>query len=100
MLSTSVQFVLFSATFPEEVQNFAADFAPEANQLFLKQEEVTVDAIKQLYLECHGEDQKYNALAALYDCMTIGQSIVFCKVSSTPFQVRCIHAKSILSNLG
>ncbi|OCF43711.1 ATP-dependent RNA helicase DBP5 [Kwoniella heveanensis CBS 569] len=83
LLPPTVQNVLFSATFPEEVQRFAEHFAPEANQLFLKKEEVTVDAIKQLYLECDGEDQKYDALSMLYDCMSIGQSIVFCKRKDT-----------------
>lgn len=73
--------MLFSATFPENVKNFAAAVAPEANQIFLKQEDVTVDAIKQLYLECDGESQKYEALSNLYDVMTIGQSIVFTRVS-------------------
>jgi ATP-dependent RNA helicase DDX19/DBP5 len=82
MLPPGVQNVLFSATFPDEVRQFAQEFAPEANQIFLKKEDITVDAIKQLYLECEGEEQKYNALSALYDIMTIGQSIVFCKVSS------------------
>lgn len=82
MLPPGVQNVLFSATFPDNVREFAQDFAPEANQIFLKKEEITVDAIKQLYLECDGEEQKYNALSALYDIMSIGQSIVFCKVSS------------------
>ena len=72
--------MLFSATFPDEVQDFAQNAAPEANQIFLKKEEVTIDTIKQLYLECDGEEQKYEALSALYDIMTIGQSIVFCKV--------------------
>lgn len=81
MLPPGVQNVLFSATFPDHVKEFANDFAPEANQIFLKKEEVTVEAIKQLYLECDGEEQKYNALSALYDIMSIGQSIVFCKVS-------------------
>jgi len=81
MLPPNVQNVLFSATFPDEVRNFAERFAPEANSLFLRKEEVTVDAIKQLYLECDGEAQKFDALSMLYDCMSIGQSIVFCKVS-------------------
>jgi hypothetical protein len=90
MLPPGVQNVLFSATFPDNVQQFASEFAPEANQLYLKQEEVTVDAIKQLWMECDGEDQKYNALSALYDCMTIGQSIVFCRVSFWP--TRCAVA--------
>lgn len=81
MLPAGVQNLLFSATFPDEVQAFADLIAPEANKIFLKKEDVTVDAIKQLWLECDGEDQKYEALSALYDVMSIGQSMVFCKVS-------------------
>ncbi|KAK8853404.1 hypothetical protein IAR55_004110 [Kwoniella newhampshirensis] len=83
MLPPNVQNVLFSATFNDNVREFAERFAPEANQLFLKLENVTVDAIKQLYMKCNGEDGKYDALAALYDCMSIGQSIVFCKRKDT-----------------
>ncbi|WWC64804.1 uncharacterized protein I303_107418 [Kwoniella dejecticola CBS 10117] len=83
MLPPGVQNVLFSATFPDEVQRFAESFAPEANKLFLKKEEVTVKAIQQLYLECDGEEMKFDALSALYDCMTIGQSIVFCRTKAT-----------------
>ena len=63
------------------MRSFADSFAPEANQIYLKKEDVTVAAITQLYLECDGEEAKFNALTSLYDVMTIGQSIVFCKVS-------------------
>jgi superfamily II DNA/RNA helicase len=80
MLPRGVQNVLFSATFPDQVQDFADKIAPEANKIFLKKEEVTVDAIKQLWLECNGEEEKYEALAMLYGVMSIGQSMVFCKV--------------------
>lgn len=80
MLPPNVQHVLFSATFNDEVQAFAEEFAPEANKIFLRKEEVTVDAIKQLYMECDDEEGKYAALSALYDSMSIGQSIVFCGV--------------------
>ncbi|CAD6582702.1 MAG: RNA helicase required for poly(A+) mRNA export [Tremellales sp. Tagirdzhanova-0007] len=83
MMPPGVQNVLFSATFNEEVQEFADEFAPEANKIFLKKEEVTVEAIKQLYLQCDGEEGKYDALSALYDCMAIGQSIVFCRRKDT-----------------
>jgi ATP-dependent RNA helicase DDX19/DBP5 len=69
MLPHNVQIVLFSATFPDE-----------ANQIFLRKEEVTVEAIKQLHLDVEGDEAKYEALSNLYDCLTIGQSIVFCKV--------------------
>lgn len=81
LLPPNVQNVLFSATFNDDVQEFADRFAPEANKIFLRKEDITVEAIRQLYLECDSEDQKYEALSALYDCLVIGQSIVFCKVS-------------------
>lgn len=81
MLPPDIQNVLFSATFPDEVQRFAQLFAPNANQIFLKKEDITVDAIKQLYLECEDENAKFDALSALYDVMSIGQSMVFCRVS-------------------
>ena len=79
-MSKDVQIVLFSATFPDRVRDFAERIAPEANQIYLKQEDVTVEAIKQLWLECDGEDGKFETLSLLYELMTIGQSIVFCKV--------------------
>lgn len=92
-LPRNAQIVLFSATFPDKVRDFAETIAPEANQIYLKQEEVTVDAIKQLWLECDGEDGKLQALSLLYDLMTIGQSIVFCRVSDT-FQLRFVSLTS------
>lgn len=73
--------MLFSATFPDNVRDFAEQIAPESNQIYLKHEEVTVEAIKQLWLECESEEAKMEALSLLYDLMTIGQSIVFCRVS-------------------
>ncbi|ADV23914.1 ATP-dependent RNA helicase DBP5 [Cryptococcus gattii E566] len=83
LLPPNIQNVLFSATFNDDVQEFADRFAPEANKIFLRKEDITVDAIRQLYLECDSEDQKYEALSALYDCLVIGQSIVFCKRKAT-----------------
>jgi ATP-dependent RNA helicase DDX19/DBP5 len=80
-LPPGTQNVLFSATFTDEVREFAQEFAPEANQIFLQKEEVTVGSITQLYILCDGEEAKYEALSNLYDVMSIGQSIVFCKVS-------------------
>lgn len=81
MLNKEAQIVLFSATFPNVVREFAGRIAPEANEIYLKQEDVTVDAIKQLWLQCDGEEGKFDALSILYELMTIGQSIVFCRVS-------------------
>jgi len=78
-----VQTLLFSATFPDNVRVFAAKFAPAANEIALKKEELSVDGIKQFYLDCNGESHKYEVLVELYGLLTIGQSIIFTKRRET-----------------
>ena len=78
-----VQIVLFSATFPDHVRNFANKFAPSANKIELQKNEVSVDNIRQFYMDCRDEEHKYEVLVSLYNLLTIGQSIIFCQVSST-----------------
>ena len=73
------QIVLFSATFPGHVRTFAGKFAPAANEIKLKEEELSVEGIKQFYMDCKNEDHKYDVLVDLYSLLTIGQSIIFCK---------------------
>ena len=81
LLPKQVQLVLFSATFPDHVVEFAGRFAPNANQITLAHEELTVEGIKQLYLDCPSDTDKYDALVKLYGLMTIGSSIIFVRVS-------------------
>lgn len=49
-LAKDPQIILFSATFADAVRNFAARFAPSANEIRLKQEELSLDAIKQFFM--------------------------------------------------
>ncbi|KAJ1954991.1 DEAD-domain-containing protein [Linderina pennispora] len=77
------QVVLFSATFPEKVRTFANRFAPQANEIRLKATELTVDGIKQFYMDCKSVEHKVEVLAELYSLMTIGQSIIFVKTRHT-----------------
>ncbi len=76
-LPKTTQLVIFSATFPDQVRKYAEKFVPNANQLTLKQEELNVDAIKQLYMDCNDEDHKFEVLNELYGLLTIGSSIIF-----------------------
>ncbi|KIK10013.1 hypothetical protein K443DRAFT_136113 [Laccaria amethystina LaAM-08-1] len=74
-----VQIILFSATFPDHVRSFAANFAPNANKIELQKEELSVEGIRQFYMDCRNEDHKYDILVSLYSLLTIGQSIIFCQ---------------------
>ncbi|GBE87867.1 DEAD-domain-containing protein [Sparassis latifolia] len=73
------QIILFSATFPDHVRSFASKFAPNANKIELQKTDLTVANIRQFYMDCHDEDQKYDVLVSLYKLLTIGQSIIFCQ---------------------
>lgn len=75
------QIVLFSATFAPKTREFATRFAPNANLITLKQEELSVDGIKQFYMDCRDEEHKIEVLQAIYGLLTIGQSIIFVRVS-------------------
>ena len=78
--SHPVQILLFSATFPDHVRNFASKFAPNSNKIELKKNELSVDSIKQFYLDCKTDEAKYDILVQLYGVLTVGQSIIFCQV--------------------
>jgi ATP-dependent RNA helicase DDX19/DBP5 len=76
-----VQIILFSATFPDQVRMFASKFAPNSNKIELQKEELSVEGIRQFYMDCKNEEHKYDILVSLYSLLTIGQSIIFCQVS-------------------
>ena len=97
LLPKTIQVVLFSATFPNHVVEYASRFAPSANQITLRHEELTVEGIKQLYLDCPTETDKFDALVRLYGLMTIGSSIIFVRVMLSSLLARLpakIHADS------
>lgn len=85
MLPKNIQVVLFSATFPENVVKYAHTFAPNANEMTLKHEDLTVEGIKQIYLDCDNDEAKYDVLVKFYGMLTIGSSIIFVKVRSRTY---------------
>lgn len=82
-LPKSIQVLLFSATFPEKVMRYAEKFASNANQMRLRQQELTIKGISQMYMDCPSESDKYEILCKLYGLMTIGSSVIFVKVSAS-----------------
>ncbi|GAM87788.1 hypothetical protein ANO11243_058160 [Dothideomycetidae sp. 11243] len=87
LLPEAVQTVLFSATFPDQVLGFANMFAPNANTITLQRTELTVEGIKQMYLDVSGHEDKYAALCKFYGLMTIASSIIFVRTRATAEQL-------------
>lgn len=81
LLPKECQMLFFSATFEDSVWNFAEKIIPNPNIIRLKREEETLDNIRQFYMVCQDKEEKFAALCNLYGCLTIAQTIVFCKVN-------------------
>ncbi|KAI1465921.1 DEAD-domain-containing protein [Daldinia caldariorum] len=88
MLPQNIQILLFSATFPEKVMKYAMSFAPNANMIKLKVQELTVKGISQMYMDCPSESDKYDILCKLYGLMNIGSSIIFVKTRESATQIQ------------
>ncbi|KAK3378060.1 P-loop containing nucleoside triphosphate hydrolase protein [Podospora didyma] len=88
MLPKSIQILLFSATFPEKVMAYAERYAPNANQIKLQQQELTVKGISQMYMDCPDEQKKYDVLCQLYGLMTIGSSVIFVRTRESANEIQ------------
>jgi len=83
VLSTQCQCMLFSATYDEDVMKFAQTVIPDPILIRLKREEQSLDTIKQFFVTCNSETEKYEALCNIYGTITIGQTMIFCKLKRT-----------------
>lgn len=102
LLPKNCQMMLFSATYDNEVMEFAEAIIPNPVTIRLRREEESLENIKQYYVECRSKEDKYNALANIYGAISIGQAMIFCHTRATASwlsQQMCRdgHAVSLLS---
>jgi len=77
LLPPSVQVALFSATMPEEVLELSEKFLREPVRILVKKEAVTLDGIKQFYINCEQDHFKLETLLDLYSRISVTQAIIF-----------------------
>lgn len=75
--------LLFSATYDRQVMEFAQHIVKNPIVIKLKREQESLENIKQYYVRCRNQDEKYQAIQNIYGVITIGQAIIFCHVSKT-----------------
>lgn len=90
-LSPTCQMLFFSATYEERVMEFAEYIAPQSIIIRLKREEESLDNIKQYYVRCNNDKEKYQAIRNIYGLITVGQAIIFCQVRSILVVLFAIH---------
>lgn len=78
LLPKSCQMMFFSATYDQEVMDFAEFIVPNPIIIRLKREQESLDNIKQYVVRCSNHDSKYQAIKNIYGGVSIGQAIIFC----------------------
>uniref|UniRef100_A0A0N4ZPC6 Eukaryotic initiation factor 4A n=1 Tax=Parastrongyloides trichosuri TaxID=131310 RepID=A0A0N4ZPC6_PARTI len=75
---SSVQVVLLSATMAQDVLDVTKKFMTDPVRILIREEEVTLEGIKQFYVNVEKEHYKFQTLCDLYDIVSITQSVIFC----------------------
>uniref|UniRef100_A0A3B1KFC3 RNA helicase n=1 Tax=Astyanax mexicanus TaxID=7994 RepID=A0A3B1KFC3_ASTMX len=76
-LPSSTQVVLLSATMPVEVLEVTTKFMREPVRILVKKDELTLEGIRQFYINVEKEEWKLDTLCDLYETLTITQAVIF-----------------------
>jgi translation initiation factor 4A len=102
-LPPTVQVALFSATMPPDILDLTSKFMRDPIRILVKNDELTLEGIRQFYIAIDKEDWKVETLCDLYETLTITQAIIYCntrrkvdflsdELQKRDFTVSCMHA--------
>ncbi|KAL6759166.1 P-loop containing nucleoside triphosphate hydrolase protein [Haematococcus lacustris] len=85
----AMQLLLFSATFNDNVKQFAMQIAPKANHVFVAKEELSLDVIAQYIVRCPDVSAKTRVLKEMIfpNCEKLGQTIIFVRTREAARQL-------------
>lgn len=78
LLPTETQIVLLSATMPPEVLSVTKTFMRQPIRILVKNDELTLEGIRQYYIRAQKEEWKLPILIDIYSAVTITQAVIFC----------------------
>ena len=77
-LPTNIQVSLFSATLPTQLYNLTDKFMRDPIKIIVKTDMLTLEGIKQYYVNVEDDSQKYETLKDLFSVFSVSQSIIYC----------------------
>lgn len=77
-LPAKTQIVIVSATLPQEVLDITSKFMIDPVQVLVRRDELTLEGIRQFFVDVERDEWKFDTLCDLYDTITIAQSVIFC----------------------
>jgi translation initiation factor 4A len=101
--SEEIQICLFSATIPHEIFQIMETFMRDPVKILVKAEKLTLEGIKQFYVNVGQTSKKFETLADLYGSLSIQKAVIFANSQKTvdylkgemealDFTVSAIHA--------
>ena len=85
-IPTTCKTLLFSATMPKEIVEISDKFMNNPSKILLKNEELTLEGIKQYYVYLKKSD-KLEVLLQIYRGIEIAQAIIYCNKKKTVEEV-------------
>ena len=101
-LPPDIQIGLYSATLSQSVLDIADKFIKNPVKIIVKQEDLTLEGIKQYFIGMEHDSEKYLTLCDLYRDISINTSVIFCNhrkqvewlanaMEKDDFAVSCIY---------
>lgn len=101
-MPNDVQVVLLSATMPAEVLEVTNRFMNDPVRILVKKEELTLEGIRQFYINIEREEWKFETLCDLYQTVNVTQAVIFCntrrkvdylatQMTKEKYTVSCMH---------
>lgn len=81
------QMCLFSATMPQEIIDLTENFMNNPEKLLINKDELTLEGIKQFYIDLKQYNWKFDVLYDIYETINVTQSIIY------------LNSKNVLNNL-
>lgn len=109
LFNNKIQIGLYSATMPREFFEITKKFMRDPLKILVKNEELTLEGIKQFYVNVERMEFKFDTLCDLYNMISVAQSIIYCnskklvdeismRLKKKDFTVDSIHSEMTQEN--
>ena len=82
-LPNKIQVGLFSATMTPEFFKISNKFMRDPIKILVKNEDLTLEGIKQFYINIDKQEYKFDTLCDIYEACSISQTIIYCNSKRT-----------------
>lgn len=78
LLPSNIQKALFSASMPNTIDDLINKFVTDPIKIVVKSEQLTLDGIKQYFVNLENDTMKYETLKDLFSTFSVSQCIIYC----------------------